>query len=224
MKLVLLVLAIVHCCCAQVVLPGVKLSPRSEYGYMMDEQESPSKCSVICNKGCTFYVELFQITKTKHALKGSTYQVTFNTYACSLGYGPISPSSKSVINTKAISTIIGQKSVKIKQTNFDKYLDSNEYGQVYTEPSNFKDNQIWTIFDNKDGTICLRNSKTHLYLDSDGTKIYTHTPNGGDYQKWIFKDNQLIHFKSSNYLGAENNKVVFSLGSFQRETHFTFED
>ena len=95
--------------------------------------------------------------------------------------------------------------VIIKQTYYNQYLDSNQERQVYREPSNNGDNQIWTVYKNNDNSMFLKNAATGLYLeDSNGKNVYAEPYNGGDYQKWEFLDNRLVHCKTQGALSFDD--------------------
>ena len=91
--------------------------------------------------------------------------------------------------------------VIIKQTYYNQYLDSNQERQVHREPSNNGDNQIRTVYKNNDNSMFLKNAATGLYFDSNG---YAEPYNGGDYQKWEFLDNRLVHCKTQGALSFDD--------------------
>ena len=126
---------------------------------------------------------------------------------CEVGNGPVRNSIEKFGTAKywINSVIIGNRSVKLKQTFSAKCLDSNNLSEVYIHESNLGDYQVWTVYNNADGSIFLKNAATGFFLDSDDNgRAYAVNFNGGDYQKWNYKDNFLINFKTSKCLNIND--------------------
>lgn len=78
-------------------------------------------------------------------------------------------------------------------------LDSNSSFAVYIGACNGGNNQLWTVTIHDIGT-CIDSTCYHSYvatlkdvatgycLDGNSTQLYTHSCNGGDYQRWHVGD------------------------------------
>jgi hypothetical protein len=92
-------------------------------------------------------------------------------------------------------------------------LDSNFSGDVYTDPCNGGNYQLWYEYTANNGFITFNDWATGLVLDSNyNGNVYTDPYNGGNYQNWWLStnllegiqwivDNQTGRVLDSNYSG-----------------------
>ena len=99
-----------------------------------------------------------------------------------------------------------ENSVKFRNVDTGKYLDSSAKGEVYAFDGNGGNNQRW-IIEKADKGINLRNLETNRVLDSNEMgDVYTSEANGGDFQKWVYSDQVLVNLATrrsiANFAGS----------------------
>lgn len=190
MKLAILILLFIGTCFADIQLENIELIEQLGYDTPSDPNFVKLKqsgsffpkddCEKMCKLGCTFYVYRSYTLIIKDAL---TYPTV---YECRIGRGPVRKTLgiKSQYPTKlSMSVMRGDMSVKIKNNVTKSYLTYKD-NSLYVLPSDYSDNQMWTVYNNADGTMFLKNVGNGLYLFSNGNDIGYQPYTGEDNQKW----------------------------------------